>query len=133
MKISKVLETCLYVDDLDKAETFYTQVLGLDCFDHEPGVYAFFTLDGAMLLLFNAEATAGDDQDLPRHGAIGAGHVAFTVDEDTLPAWRDKLAAHDVPIEHEQDWPGGYRSVYFRDPAGNSLELAPRGMWPVLR
>ena len=29
MKLDRVIETCLYVDDLDRAGRFYEQVLGL--------------------------------------------------------------------------------------------------------
>ena len=34
-----------------------------------------------------------------------------------------------VAIETMIDWPHGRRSVYFRDPAGNSLEFATPRMW----
>jgi hypothetical protein len=34
-----------------------------------------------------------------------------------------------VAIEHEATWPRGGRSFYFRDPAGNSLELATPRIW----
>ena len=36
MKAERVLETCLYVNDLDAAEQFYTDVLGLDA---DPGLH----------------------------------------------------------------------------------------------
>jgi catechol 2,3-dioxygenase-like lactoylglutathione lyase family enzyme len=29
----------------------------------------------------------------------------------------------------EFDWPNGAHSMYFRDPAGNSLEIAERALW----
>ena len=29
LKLERVIETCLYVDDLDRAANFYEQVLGL--------------------------------------------------------------------------------------------------------
>ena len=32
-------------------------------------------------------------------------------------------------IESEVTWPGGGTSIYFRDPAGNCLELAPGRIW----
>jgi catechol-2,3-dioxygenase len=34
-----------------------------------------------------------------------------------------------VPIEIEITWPGGGHSIYFRDPAGNSIELATAKTW----
>ena len=46
-----------------------------------------------------------------------------------LPRWREKLVAHGVAIEHEQGWENGAQSIYFRDPAGNSLELATPRLW----
>ena len=39
------------------------------------------------------------------------------------------LAKHGVSIEKTIDWPDGGRSLYFRDPAGNSLELATPQIW----
>ena len=39
------------------------------------------------------------------------------------------LAEQRVAIEREVDWPGGGFSLYFRDPAGNSLELATPRLW----
>jgi hypothetical protein len=34
-----------------------------------------------------------------------------------------------VAIESDFAWPGGGRSLYFRDPAGNSLEFAEPAIW----
>jgi catechol 2,3-dioxygenase-like lactoylglutathione lyase family enzyme len=96
-----------------------------------------------MLLLFDAAATRGDDGadaaggsgstgsgGVPAHGADGPGHVALDVpDADALDAWREHLGVAGVEIEHEETWPSGGRSLYFRDPSGNSIELITRGSW----
>jgi hypothetical protein len=37
--------------------------------------------------------------------------------------------AHGVEVEREIGWPDGSRSLYVRDPAGNSVELAPPSLW----
>jgi catechol 2,3-dioxygenase-like lactoylglutathione lyase family enzyme len=128
MKVREILETCLYVDDLGVAETFYRAVLGLEVITHEPGRHVFFRCGGRFLLLFNAEETRKSDEVAP-HGATGASHVAFAIAQAELAPWRDRLAAHNVPIELEYDWPQGGYSLYFRDPAGNSLELATPAVW----
>jgi catechol 2,3-dioxygenase-like lactoylglutathione lyase family enzyme len=47
--------------------------------------------------------------------------------------WRERLEAHGVAIESVARWPRGGRSIYFRDPAGNSLELATPDLWDVDR
>ncbi|MDQ3546548.1 MAG: glyoxalase/bleomycin resistance/extradiol dioxygenase family protein, partial [Verrucomicrobiota bacterium] len=43
--------------------------------------------------------------------------------------WRERLQEAGVAIESEVEWPEGGRSLYFRDPAGNSVELAPPTLW----
>ena len=90
-----------------------------------------------MLLVFNPEQTSGEAvligaQFIPNHGTQGAGHVAFSIAESTLTAWREHLSQAGVAIETEIDWPQGGHSIYFRDPAGNSVELATPSIWPQL-
>jgi len=129
-----VLETCLYAADLDAAVHFYGTVLGLDVFAREAGRHVFFRCGAGMLLVFDAARTASapglvGGVPVPAHGAGGAGHVALAVAEAELDAWRDRLLAHGVAIEAEIAWPRGGRSLYVRDPAGNSVELAPPRIW----
>ena len=129
MKVERILETAMYVDDLQAADAFYAGVLGLEQFAHESGRHTFYRCGTGVLLLFNPEGTRSGSGEIPAHGATGAGHVAFAVDADDIPAWRVQLAEHDVKVEAEVDWPGGGRSVYFRDHAGNSIELTTPATW----
>lgn len=126
--LDRILETVLYVDDLDAAEAFYGGVLRLRLDSKKPGVFAFFSLGRDMLLLFDPVASAAN-RDVPAHGASGPGHACFAVAESSLDGWQARLKAHGVAIEHEQAWPRGGRSFYFRDPAGNSLEMATPRIW----
>lgn len=134
MRVNGVLETCLCVDDLSAAENFYRDVLGLEIYSSHLHRHVFFRCGDGMLLLFDARATARDDVEingvrLPLHGTHGPGHAAFRVSEDDLHAWRGHLQQHLVEIEAEVHWPNGGRSIYFRDPANNSLELATPQLW----
>jgi catechol 2,3-dioxygenase-like lactoylglutathione lyase family enzyme len=63
------------------------------------------------------------------HGAYGPQHVCFRVPHADLDRWMDHLRLHGVSIELDHHWPRGGRSLYFRDPAGNSLELASPIIW----
>ncbi len=126
--LQRVLETVLYADDLTAAERFYGEILGLQLDSRKDGVFAFFRLGDGMLLLFRAEATRRNDM-VPPHGASGPGHVCFAVPEAALDGWKARLRERGVAIEHEQAWPRGSRSFYFRDPAGNSLEIASPKIW----
>ncbi|MFU8863973.1 MAG: VOC family protein [Rhodobacterales bacterium] len=129
-----VLETALYVDDLVTARAFYGETLGLELVTEVEGRHAFFRLGDGMLLIFDPLSTIeppGPDDALPvpPHGATGAGHACFAVGADDIDAWRGNLEGKDIRIEADFHWPNGARSVYFRDPAGNSLELATRSLW----
>ncbi|MCB2054940.1 MAG: VOC family protein [Geminicoccaceae bacterium] len=126
--IARILETVLYVDDLEAAERFYGEVLGLELDSRKDGLFAFFRLEDAMLLLFEPEA-AGQGRHVPAHGSSGPGHLCFAMAETDLDAWQTRLEASGIAIEHRQDWPRGGRSFYFRDPAGNSLEFATPLIW----
>jgi catechol 2,3-dioxygenase-like lactoylglutathione lyase family enzyme len=129
LQIERVLETCLYVNDLGVAEEFYSQILGITPFSRVANRHIFFRCGQGMLLLFNPEQTAQAVGDVPTHGAHGPGHVAFAVSLDQIPAWRTHLGQKGIAIEAEITWPSGGQSLYFRDPAGNSLELATPQVW----
>ena len=133
-RVGGVLETCLYAEDLEAAERFNAEVLGLEIFAKEPGRHVFFRCGSGKLLVFAPQRTAVASGQVggvavPAHGAHGAGHVCFRIQERDLDGWRQRLADHGVPIEAEIAWPRGGTSLYVRDPAGNSVELAPARIW----
>ncbi len=128
-EIQCVVETGVYAEDLDAAEVFYRDVLGLTVLWRESGRHVFFRVGAAqVLLVFNPTATERGDV-LPAHGARGPGHFALGVPAGALDAWRRRLAEHGVAIEKEVQWPRGGHSLYFRDPAGNAVELLTPGLW----
>src|SRR6516162_4831556 len=101
LRIKAVVETAIYVDDLQATETFYQTVLGLPVIGTEPGRHVFFQVgEASVLLAFRAEATLKGDQ-LPPHGATGPGHLALGIDAESLNAWRKHLQGHGVIIEKE--------------------------------
>lgn len=134
MRLAGVLETCLYAADLEAAERFYVDVLGLEVFAREPGRHVFFRCGSGMFLVFNpertsTEATSVGGAPIPLHGARGPGHAAFAVPERDLPSWRERIEREGSAIEAEVRWPSGGHSLYLRDPAGNSVELATPQIW----
>ena len=129
-----VLESSLYCPDLDDAERFYREVLGLELIGKRPGRHVFLRCGEGVVLLFNPAATAEPPPaaggiPVPRHGAFGPGHLAFRLPVRDIDRWRAHLADAGVPVEAEVRWPEGGYSIYFQDPAGNSLELATAATW----
>jgi catechol 2,3-dioxygenase-like lactoylglutathione lyase family enzyme len=82
-----------------------------------------------MLLLFNPLASREPNERFPPHGSFGAGHVAFGAGKGELPQWINWLEQRGVAIEKVLDWPDGGRSLYFRDPANNLVELVTPRIW----
>src|SRR5262245_16633054 len=123
MKIKAVVETAIYVDDLHATESFYGTILGLSVIGREPDHHVFFQVgETDVLLAFRAESTRKGEH-LPPHGARGPGHFALAIEVAAIDSWRQHLLSQGVVIEKEVDWPKGGRSIYFRDPAGNLVEL----------
>ena len=134
MKARQILETCLYVDDLERAERFYGQILGLDFVSRQEGRHVFFRCGGQMLLIFDPVATMrppapGAALPVPTHGGRGPGHLCFRASAEEIEAWKARLESKGVAIEADFEWPRGGRSIYFRDPAGNSVEFAEARIW----
>ena len=133
LKVSEILEVALYVTDLSAAEHFYTKILGLPLYSKVAERHVFLRCGDRMVLLFNPEATmnSGDGPlDAPEHGMQGAGHVAFAVRDHEIDLWKEHLTAHGINIEKEICWEGG-RSIYFRDPSENSIEITTPAIWGI--
>jgi catechol 2,3-dioxygenase-like lactoylglutathione lyase family enzyme len=108
-------------------------MLGLPEVARVEGRHIFFRVGNVILLIFNPIATQEGSQNphlpVPPHGATGPGHLCFAASRDEISQWKQRLEAAGHPTEVEFDWPNGAHSMYFRDPAGNSLEIAERGLW----
>ena len=130
-----ILETVLYAKDLAAAEVFYREVLGLAPFAWAPMRHLFYRLADQVLLIFNPDATrvppAAGALPVPPHGMDGEGHVCFRASAAEIDGWRSTLEGKGVAIEADFEWPGGGRSIYFRDPAGNCLEFAEPRIWKL--
>ncbi len=128
MKAGRIFETVLYADDLTAAEEFYRDALGLEVLDRSE-LMLVFRCEVGVLLIFDPKQSGAPGRSVPSHGAIGPGHLALAAREDDLDLWRSRLVECGVEIESEVEWGHGGLSIYFRDPAGNSIELAPPTLW----
>jgi catechol 2,3-dioxygenase-like lactoylglutathione lyase family enzyme len=134
MQPAAILESALYVTDLAAAENFYRDVIGLAPLAKVEARHAFFRCGDGVLLLFNAEATKNQPPPdarlpVPPHGAVGEGHLCFSASSAEIAGWKKHLEARGIAIEADFEWPNGGRSIYFRDPSGNSIEFAEPRIW----
>ena len=130
-----VVETGVYVEDLDRALAFYAEVLGLRPLFSDRRMAAMDAGGNSLLLLFlrgaAAEGIRTEGLYIPPHDGHGPVHFALAVGKESLEAWRTRLLDKGVAIESEVEWSRGGRSLYFRDPDGHSVELVTPGTWEV--
>ena len=133
--LAGVIETAVYVDDVDRASKFYEAILGLRRMDGDDRFRAYSVADRGVLLLFKRGATAKPVHIpggmIPPHDGTGQNHFALAIAATELAAWERQLADHSVAVESRVHWPRGGTSIYFRDPDDNLLEIATPGMWPI--
>ena len=128
MRLERILETVLYYSSgqEDELARFYSEVLGLHAVGR--GGLTFRVGDG-LLLLFDADLSSVQSRP-PPHGARGPIHTCFVARADDYEGWKQRLIDEGGSILQEIDWDNGVRSFYFRDPAGNVLEIADGDLWP---
>ncbi len=135
--ISGIIETALYVGNLEVSGSFYESVFGFKPLMAEDRMRAYSVSDRQVLLLFRR---GGSTHPSPMHGGLipphdghGTQHLAFAISPESLAPWREHLLSHGIAIESELNCgdgsPGG--SLYFRDPDDHSLELITPGCWPI--
>jgi catechol 2,3-dioxygenase-like lactoylglutathione lyase family enzyme len=127
-RIGSVLETSLYVADLDRSVAFYRRVLGLQPAS-EPisRMCALSITPDQVLLLFrkrgSLQPTVTPHGTIPPTDGDGFLHVAFFIPASQFDVWQDHLRRSGVAIESLVTWPEGGRSIYFRDPDNHVIEL----------
>jgi len=131
--LGRILETSLYVNDVAQARAFYEDVLGLHPMLQDERLIAYAVGPGSVLLLFRKGTTdrpaPTPGGTIPQHHGAGHLHYAFSVSAEDVDRWRAYLVGKGVAIESEVTWPRGSRSLYFRDPESNLVEIATPGLW----
>jgi catechol 2,3-dioxygenase-like lactoylglutathione lyase family enzyme len=133
--IGHLLESAIYADDMDAVVSFYEDVLGLRVLDAGARLVSLDAGASTVLLIFKRGATGSGahtpDGWIPPHDGNGPIHLAFAVSAGDLAGWEQRLDEKRITVESRVRWPGGGRSIYFRDPEGHSVELVTPGTWPT--
>jgi catechol 2,3-dioxygenase-like lactoylglutathione lyase family enzyme len=138
---TKIIEAVIYVKDLERSEQFYKKLLGLkQAFADEKQREHFckrgeiFLRAGESILEICDPHKTSRNPKLPKHDAKGSLHLAFEVTAQDFKIWKknikDILKEYGKDIEKEKLWrPELSRSIYFRDPDNNLLELITSHAW----
>jgi catechol 2,3-dioxygenase-like lactoylglutathione lyase family enzyme len=133
--IRGIAETCLYVGDVPRAVVFYRDRLGLRVLSQDDRMASLLIAETQLLLLFRRGATLTPIHTpggvIPPHDGAGPQHIGFGVDQAEFEEWAQRLTAARVAIESRVSWARGGRSLYFRDPDNNLVELLTPGVWEI--
>lgn len=108
------------VADLERAERFYTELLGMTVQMRLPDQVLLRYGDGACALFLKPGRAPGGREQIDN--PLGQSHHAFLVDPADLGRARALFADRGVPQHAPIDW-GDHDCLYFLDPDGNLLEL----------
>ena len=132
-KVNRVLETSLYVSDLDVSQSFYERVFGFTAMLRDHRMCALAVPGRQALLLFKLGASATPSETpygaIPPHDGRGRQHLCFSIDQADFDAWQAHLEGVMVTIESRLEWATGGSSLYFRDPDDHSIEVGTPGLW----
>jgi catechol 2,3-dioxygenase-like lactoylglutathione lyase family enzyme len=133
-EIRGVLETSLYVSELERSRSFYTRLFGFRVMHQDQRFCALEVCGRHVLLLFHKDENGAVETPgglIPSHSGRGSLHLAFAIGRDDLDAWDRRLDQQEIPIESRVTWPRGGKSLYFRDPDDHLIELVTPGVWPM--
>src|SRR5690242_10022893 len=107
--LTGVIETALYVDDLDRASRFYEDVFGLSrIIEGDTRIRAYSVGGRSVLLLFKRGASNCTTQlafgTMGPHDGSGPLHLAFAISAAELPDWEARLAEKKITIESSVHW-----------------------------
>lgn len=126
MDFLKIKETCLYVDDLAQAKDFYSNVLGLPVIAYLEKKHLFLKAGESVLLLFNP-SDSKEKSSPPAHYGGGKQHFALEIEDQAYASCKSEIQGKGIVIIDEITWKSGKKSFYFNDPAGNVVEILPKG------
>ena len=123
MELDGVHHIGVNVSDLDRAEAFYTGVLGFKVIDRYQEEIRHSMLDTGATIIHLFESTdLKFDEAIDRLSEDGYAHMAFGTSREKFPRVMEELKKHNILFRGPLILGKG-ESVHFKDPDGNHLEI----------
>ena len=123
MELDGVHHIGVNVSNLDRAESFYTNVLGFKVIDRYQEEISHSMLDTGTTKIHLFESTDLEfDDAITRLSEDGYSHMAFGTNRKQFPQVMEELKQHNVPFRGPLILGKG-ESIHFKDPDGNHLEI----------
>jgi catechol 2,3-dioxygenase-like lactoylglutathione lyase family enzyme len=123
MELEGVHHIGFNVSDLEKAESFYTHILGFKVIDRYQDEIRHSMLEAGITKIHLFESTDLEfDDAITRLSEDGYAHIAFGTNRQQFPQVMEELRKNNVPFRGPLLLGKG-ESVHFKDPDGNHLEI----------
>lgn len=120
MRVRRLDHFGVDVLDLERAERFYTDVLGMTVRMRLPDQVLLSYGEGSCALFLKPDRVPGGREQIEH--PLGKSHHAFEVSHEDLRDALTLFAERGIPHHAPIDW-GDHECLYFLDPDGNLLEL----------
>lgn len=129
-----IVETALYVADVDRAAQWYQRIFGFPIIFQQEGRLRVLEVGEKQVLLLFKQGGSLHPQNLPGgtippHDGSGPAHMAFGMQTADAGQWEKLLAEYGIEIIGRVDWGEGDKSLYFCDPDNHVLELISHDHW----
>ncbi len=119
-------EIALRVNDLDRMQAFYAQTVGLELMKRFATAAFFRIADGyaghtQILALFDRSSM--DGYSAPNRSTTSVDHIALTVARDDFDSELMRLESLGLEVSTAEHLWVQWKSLYFEDPEGNTIEL----------
>ena len=132
-KTEGILESALYVSDVEQSVRFYEEIFGFKVIADFGGRGCAMHAGARQVLLLFKKGGSRERSSANQtpHDGEGELHIAFAIVAEELAAWERWLGEKGIAVEEKRKWDLGGWSIYFRDPDRHLVEVATPGVWSV--
>lgn len=122
VRIQKLDHFAIYVSDLNRAESFYSEFLGMSVHARIGAEQLLLKCGDTLLALFGKSDLQTPVEPGAVSAPLGRAHFAVNVSQEDWHAARQEFEDQKIPMSEPINW-GDHHCFYITDPDGNLIEL----------